>query len=302
MRRKAQPYDWGKTQKFSQDQRKFLERVFKQFADYLTTKLAPLLQTRVDVEYEGAKLRPYGTFLQGLYEPITIILMRIDPQFKGLVVIDFPLSFALIDRCLGGRGQPIEEVRYFTEIEVAILERVVMRFTESYQESWTEVKEIKPQYLEMQFNPQTVHIMKPSDPVVCISFGVKVGQAQGPVYIILPFEYLQSILPKANFEEFMLTRSSSSQVSPSVAPLFAKNLEQARVPVSVELGSTELMFSELAVLEVGDFIKLDQEITKPLRVKVNDRFKFMGRPGISESKLSVQITKVLQEGEEDFDV
>jgi flagellar motor switch protein FliM len=69
----------------------------------------------------------------------------------------------------------------------------------------------------------------------------------------------------------------------------------------VELGSTELSFGDLLVLEEGDFIKLDQAITEPLRIKVNDRTKFLGRPGLRERKVSVQITKVLQEGDENFD-
>ena len=98
-----------------------------------------------------------------------------------------------------------------------------------------------------------------------------------------------------------LIRVHPGQASPTVAPLFAKNLEQAKVPVSVELGSTELLFQELAVLEVGDFIKLDQEITKPLKIKVNDRVKFLGRPGVRESRIAIQLIKVLQEGDEEFE-
>jgi len=301
IRKKAVPYQWGQTAKFSADQKKFLERVFTQFAENVTTKMAPLLQTRVNITYDNAKLRPYSTFIQSLYEPIALLILRMDPETKGLIVIDFPLSFALIDRCLGGSGQSLEEIRYFTDIEIAVLERVVVRLIESYQEALSEIRECKPQYLEMQFNPQTVHIVKPSETMVCVTFDVQVIQASGPIYVIIPFEYLKSVLPKSNFEEFMLTRSSPSQVSPSVAPLFVKNLDAAKVPVSVELGSTELPFGELAILEVGDFIKLDQEITEPLKVKVNDRIKFLGRPGVRERKMSVQITKVLQEGDEELD-
>jgi len=300
-RRLAQPYDWGKTAKFSQDHKKFLERIFKQFTDYVTTKMAPLLQARVSIEYRNIKLRPYASFIQSLYEPITMVIMRVDPEHRGLMVFDFTLSFALIDKCLGGKGQPLDELRYPTEIEQAVLERVTARLISSYQEAWTEVKETKPQYLETQFNPQMVHIAKPSDTMVCVSFDLRLGQAQGPFYIVLPYEYLKTVLPKANFEEFMLTRSTQAQVSPSVAPLFAKNLEQAKVPVSVELGATELLFQELAVLEPNDIIVLSQEIMKPLKVKVNERTKFLGRPGVYNNKLSVQITKVLQEGDEEFE-
>ncbi|MFP4498640.1 MAG: flagellar motor switch protein FliM, partial [Vulcanimicrobiota bacterium] len=236
-----------------------------------------------------------------VYEPTTMIIMKIDPENKGLISLDFPLSFAFIDRCLGGKGEPLEDIRYFTEIETAVLERINQRLIESYQEAWSEIKEFKPQYMEMQFNPQTVHIVKPSDMMVCANFEVRLFQAQGPLQIVMPFEFLKNILPKANFEEFMLTRTSQAQASPSVAPLFAKNLERAKVPVVVELGNTELLFGELAVLEVGDCIKLDQEIARMLKIKINDRVKFLGRPGVKDNKIAVQVTRVLQEGDEEFE-
>jgi len=301
LRKKAAPYEWGKTERFSADQKKFLDRLFKQFAENVTTRLAPLLQTRVSMEYQNARLRPYSVFIQSLYEPITLITIRMDPETRGLLVLDFPLSFALIDRCLGGSGQPLEEIRYFTEIETAVLERVVSRLMDGYQEAWTEIKECKPQYQQMDFNPQTVHIAKPSDTMVCVSFDIHMGQSSGPVYVVIPFEYLKAVIPKGSFEEFMLTRTSPPQTGPSIAPLFAKNLDAATVPLAVELGSTELSFGDLLVLEEGDFIKLDQSITEPLRIKVNERTKFLGRPGLRERKVSVQITKVLQEGDDNFD-
>jgi flagellar motor switch protein FliM len=300
-KRKAQPYDWGKTAKLTQDQKKFLERVFKQYADYVTTKMASILQTRITLEFQSIKLRPYSNFTQSLYEPITMIVTRMDPEYQGLIVIDFPLSFALLDRCLGGKGEPLDEIRYFTEIETAIFERITSKLIESYQESWNEIKECKPQFAGMEFNPQTVHILKPSDMMVCIYFDVRLSHTQGPLYVALPFDYLKNILPKANFEEFMLTRTSQPQVTPTVAPLFAKNIEQAKVPVSIDLGASELLFQDLLILEVGDLIILDQEISKALRIKVNDKVKFLGFPGVRNNKLAAQITKVLQEGDEEFE-
>jgi flagellar motor switch protein FliM len=301
LRKKAAPYEWGKTERFSQDQKKFLDRLFKQFAENVTQRMAPLLQTRVSMEYQNARLRPYSVFIQSLYEPITLITIRMDPETRGLLVLDFPLSFALIDRCLGGAGMPLEEIRYFTEIEIAVLERVVSRLMDGYQEAWGEIRECKPQYQQMEFNPQTVHVAKPSDTMVCVSFDIHMGQTSGPVYVVIPFEYLKAVIPRGSFEEFMLTRTNPPQSGPSIAPLFAKNLDAATVPLAVELGSTELSFGDLLVLEEGDFIKLDQAITEPLRIKVNDRTKFLGRPGLRERKVSVQITKVLQEGDENFD-
>jgi len=59
------------------------------------------------------------------------------------------------------------------------------------------------------------------------------------------------------------------------------------------------MFQDLLDLEVGDCIKLDTVVTDPMKLKVNNKTKFLGRPGIKDNKMSIQITKVLAEGDED---
>jgi flagellar motor switch protein FliM len=257
------------------------------------TKIAPLIQTRFTLEYQSAKLRPYGNFIQSLYEPIVLIINRMDPEHQGLLVVDFPLSFALIDRCLGGKGEPLDEFDILQILKQLFLNGYLRKLMESYQEAWSEVKECKPHFMCIEFNPQMVHIVKPSDLMVCITFEARVSQTQGPLYVALPYDYLKSVLPKANFEEFMLTRNTQTSTFADPGALFAKNLEQAKVPVSIELGSTELMFQDLITLEVGDFMKLDHELTKPLKIKVNEKVKFLGRPGVRDNKLSIQVTKVL---------
>lgn len=300
---RADPYDFKQAEKFSQDQQKFLERIFNQFAENVVSMLAPLLQTKIQVELLHLRQRQYHAYLNSLQDPTTLIVFKIDPETKGFYAVDFDLSFALLDRLMGGKGQPLEEVRYFTDLEKAVIQKPLMKFLEGYGEAWREIQNFKLQFDSMEFNPLAVHIASPSEMMVVVTFQSQFAQAQGNIEVVVPFRHLRNIIPRASFEEFMLTRTTQTgSQAPAALPLFAKNLEAARVPISVELGKSEVMFQDLLSIEIGDRIKLEMDIKEPLRIKVNEKTKFLGYPGQTpDGKMAIRITKVLAEGDEEFE-
>jgi flagellar motor switch protein FliM len=297
-------YDFRKTDKFTADQTRFLEKVFVSFRDSVTTHLAPLLQTKFHMDLVSINTRAYHSYLNSLPDPTPLLVFRLEADIQGFLDVDFDLAFALFDRLMGGKGQPPrDEVRpFFTDLEKAVLQRPLTKMLEAYGEAWKEVKQIRAQFVGLEFNPMAVHVAPPSETMVVITFQCEVAAAQGLVNVVLPFRYLRDNIPRASFDEFMLAREAAPKEAQAAAPIFAKNLEGARVPVSVCLGRAELLFQELLSLEVGDVIRLDTEIHEPLRVRVNERTKFLGHPGTNkEGRLACKITQVLQEGDELFD-
>ena len=300
----ASSYDFRRTEKFSGDQTKFLEKVFVAFSEAVITHLAPLLQAKFQMELLTITPRSYHSYLNSLPDPTPIMIFRLEPEVQGFIDIDFNLAFALFERLMGGKGQPPrDEMRpYFTDLEKAVLQKPLSRILDAYGESWKDVKVVKAQFAGLEFNPMAVHIASPSELMVVIPFQAEIASAGGLINVCLPFRYLRDCIPKASFDEFMLSRETSGpQSGQPVAPIFAKNLEGAKVPVAVTLGRAELVFQELMSIEVGDTIRLDTEIRQPLRVKVNKRTKFLGHPGIKDGKLACKVSRVLQEGDEEFD-
>ena len=294
-------YDFGRKEKFTHDQGKFLEKIFSRFGENVVAQVAPVLQAKVTVHLVSVKQSRYHHYLNSLSDPITILIFRINPETRGIIALDYALSFGLLDKLMGGRGKPIDEMRPFTDLEKPVLQRLLLRFIDAYAESWREVLELKPQFDGMEFSPLSVQAASPSDTMVIANYQVTMAATRGFVELCLPFNYLKEVVPKASFDDFLLTRSSASAQPQAVAPYFAKNIEAARVPVSVELGRAEVLFQDLLMIEPGDFIRLDTEYDKPLRIKVNDRTKFLGRPGLKDKKLAIQITKVLTEEDEEFE-
>ena len=301
----ASTYDFRQTEKFSTDQNRFLEKLFVGFAEGVVTQLAPLLQTRFAMELISVKSRSYQSYLGNLPEPTPMIVFRLDAETQAFIDIDFDLSFAVFERLLGGKGlPPREESRgYLTDLEKSILKRPFSKILLAYGLAWKEFKEVDPQWAAFELNPNAVHICPPSETMVVTTFQVDMGQSQGLINLVIPFRYLKVSIPRSSFDEFVLSRQTTVGVNPgaSITPLFATKIGTAKVPVSVSLGRAELLFRELLGIEVGDTIRLDSEIREPLRIKVNGRTKFLGSPGIKDGKLAARISKVLDDGDEDYD-
>lgn len=296
-------YDFKRSERLSNDQERFVRQIFSSFSENIIVHLASMLQARVQLELISIKQRSYQSFINSLPDPTTIFVFRIDPETRGLICLDFSLSFALLDKLMGGKGVPLEEVRYFTDLEKAVIQKPLAKILEGYQTAWKDVKDLALQFMEMEFNPLAVHIVGPSEMMVIVNFQAYIAQARGSIDLCLPFRHLKENVPRTSFDEFLLQRTRQTNVAPqqTVTPIFAKGIEAARVPVVVELGRSELVFQELLYLEVGDCIKLDVEVTSPLKVMINEKTKFLGRPGVKDGKMSVQITKVIAEGDEEFE-
>ncbi|MBQ7567376.1 hypothetical protein IJT17_01055, partial [bacterium] len=68
----AASYDFRKTEKFSGEQSKFLERVFVAFSEAVITNLAPTLKSKFNLELLTIGPRSYHSYLNSLPETTPI--------------------------------------------------------------------------------------------------------------------------------------------------------------------------------------------------------------------------------------
>ena len=67
----------------------------------------------------------YQEFTNALSNPVLLGIVDFSP-LEGSIIIELAqnLGYAIVDRMLGGEGNPLEKSRDFTEIELAIIERI----------------------------------------------------------------------------------------------------------------------------------------------------------------------------------
>ena len=87
----------------------------------------------------------FSEFTNSLSNPVILGIVDFQP-LNGDIIIELAsnLGFAMIDRMLGGQGQPLDKARDFSEIEMIILEKLMVVCMQLMREPWKNVIDINP--------------------------------------------------------------------------------------------------------------------------------------------------------------
>ena len=299
--KKVKVYDFKRPDKFSKDQIRTLYMLHENFARLLNTYLSTHLRTMVNVEVASVEQLTYQEFIQSLTNPSVIGVVAV-PPLKGNIIMEINtgISFSIIDRVLGGKGENTIKPRVLTEIEIAIMRRVIDRALDQLKEVWTNVVRFEPKLEATEDNPQFVQIVPPSDMVVIITLQMKVGDVEGFMNICMPNLVLEPVMSKLT-TTFWVASSVSREDNPEQVEVLKRRIEKTYVPFIVELGEINISIREFLTLGFGDVLQLDTKVKDELRCKVGTHTKFYCRPGTSGKRSAVQITRVAPEGDEDTD-
>jgi len=296
--KKIKVYDFKRPDKFSKDQIRTLQMLHDSFGRLLTTSLSGQLRTMVQIQVVSVEQLTYEEFVRSIPTLTTLAIFNISPlEGNGILEMGFNITFPIIDRLLGGPGYAPNKARELTDIEEIIMGKIINRVLDNLQEAWTNVVDIKPSLKNIETNPQFVQIVPANDMVALITFNTVIGKNEGIMTICLPYIVLEPILSKLRAHYwFASTRKESNAEHLN---LIKKKIEKAKIPVIAELGGAVIPIQELLQLQVGDVIPLDAPLEKELDVKIGTRTKFKARPGLIGSKLSLQVTSIVEEGEDE---
>lgn len=297
--RKVKVYDFKRPDKFSKDQIRTLYMLHENFARLLNTYLSAHLRALVHINVASVDQLTYEEFIRSLPNPSVISIFQMKP-LKGNAILEMNpnIIFAIIDRMFGGLGLPPAKARPLTDIEEAIVKRMINKALESFQEAWKQVVAIEPRFEVIETNPQFTQIVPPNDMVVIITLQAQIGQAEGLINICIPYLVLEPIMSKLT-TTFWVASSISKHSSDENISALQKKLETTFIPLVTELGRATVSVHELIDLSVGDVLQLETKVDDDLSILIGHREKFKCRPGIANNKLAIQVTKIVTEGDDD---
>ncbi len=296
--RKIKVYDFKRPDKFSKDQIRTLYMLHENFARLLNTYLSAHLRALVHINVASVDQLTYEEFIRSLPNPSVIGIFNMRP-LKGNVILELNpnIVFSIIDRLFGGPGLPPAKPRALTDIEEAIVRRVINKALEAFQEAWKQVVVIEPRLDAIETNPQFTQIVPPNDMVVIITLQTKIGQVEGLINICIPYLVLEPIMSKLT-TTFWVASSISKQDNPEHILALQKKLEKTLIPMVVELGQITVKVQELLELAVGDVLQLETRVDNDLSIIVGHKEKFRCKPGVSGKKVAVQISQIITEGDD----
>ena len=287
-------YDFARPAKFSKEHLRTLEIIFEHYGRLLSTNLPVYLRKAIQVEVMNSEAVSYSEFSNALSNPVLLGIINFAP-LKGNIILEIAsnLGYAMVDRMLGGEGEPLEKTREFSEIELLIIERILTVCVNLLHEPWENVVDIHPRLERIETNSQFAQIISPSETIAIVTINIKIGDVEGLMNVCLPYLTLEDIMDKLNTKYWYSTMQDKDeqQYVDAIETLISK----APIPMKAVLGNSTISVSDFSGLQVGDIIRLDTKVNQELDVFVGNIKKFTALPGSSGDKYAVRITSVIRE-------
>lgn len=289
-------YDFSRPTKFSKEHLRTLEIIFEHYGRLISTNLPVYLRKNVQVAVASSETLMFSEFSNALSNPVILGIVNFAP-LNGSIIIDLAtsLGYAILDRMLGGTGVPLEKTREFSEIELAILQKVLVMFTQLLRDPWKNVIDISPVLSRLETNSQFAQVIAPNDMIAIVTLNVKIGDVEGLVNFCLPFFTLEDVMDKLNTKYWFSTMQENHDEN--YEELIETMVRKVDVPIKAVLGKSIISVSDFLNLQVGDCIRLDSKVENDMDVYVGNIKKFTALPGANKDSYAVRITSVLREEE-----
>lgn len=293
--RKIKIYDFKRPDKFSKEQIRTVSIMHETFARLTTTALSAQLRSMVHVHVASVDQLTYEEFIRSIPNPTTLGIINMDP-LKGSAVleIDPAVTFTIIDRLFGGKGEGVKVSRDLSDIEQSVMEGIIVRILGNLREAWSQVIDLRPRLGQIETNPQFAQIVPPTEMVVLVTLETKVGEVEGMMNFCIPYLTIEPIISKLS-AQYMYSSVRSGATTENLN-ILRERISTIDVPVVAEVGSMNLTVREVLQLRAGDVIRLPNvSVGDSMVLKVGNREKFLCRPGIVRNKVAVQIVRKLED-------
>ena len=262
-------YDFNRPAKFSKDHLRTLEIIFEHYGRLLSTSLPAYLRKNVQLEVINAEATIYQEFTNSLSNPVLLGIVDFAP-LNGNIIIEMAdkIGYTIVDRMLGGVGVPLEKAREFSEIELAIIEKIFTVCVNLLREPWTNVVELEAKLKRIETNSQFAQIISPSETSAVVTMNMRIGNVEGMMNICMPYEVLEPVIDKLNTKYWY---STIKDMDKSANREFIEvAIARARIPVKAELGRSTISVKDFVNIQKGDIIKLNTRVDDELSVFVGN--------------------------------
>lgn len=272
--KKVKIYDFKRPDKFSKDQIRTLQMMHETFARLATTGLSAQLRALVSVHVASVDQLTYEEFIRSIPNPTTLAVINMDPlRGSAILEIDPSISFTIIDRLFGGKGEQAKISRELSEIEMSVMEGIIVRILGNMRESWSTVIDLRPRLGNIETNPQFAQVVPPNDMVVLITLETKIGEVEGMTNLCIPYITIEPIINKLS-AQYWYSSIRKGELDENRA-VIQERLDQVAIPLIAEVGSVDVSINDFMNLSIGDVVKLENTSTRSeMIVKVGERKKF----------------------------
>ncbi|MBD3823967.1 MAG: flagellar motor switch protein FliM [Epsilonproteobacteria bacterium] len=284
-------YDFKRPNRVSKEQLRAFRGVHDKMARSLASQISSIMRSIVEIQLHSVDQMTYGEFLMSLPNPTSFNVFSMKPlEGSGVIEINPSIAFPMLDRLLGGKGEPFEASREFSDIELSLFETILRVMMSTLKEAWGPVMDIYPSIESKESSPNVVQIVAQNEIVVMVVMEIIIGHSSGMMNICYPVISLEPVLPKLASRDLMLNETSSKKSRNTELQVL---LGGAQVNVEANLGVAELTLRDILDLKVDDVIRLSSPADDIVTVAIDGKERFRGEIGLRRFRKSIQIKQII---------
>lgn len=273
-------YDFRRPTTLAREHSRVLELAFETFARQWATQLTAKVRVLSQVACQSVAMQTYDEYAASLPATTAMVLCELDGVApKG--VIQFPTVAALswVNAMLGGTGNPVDAERTFTQIEHALVRRLMDDALEDLRYSLGSLLSAPIAVDAIQYNSQFAQAAATAELMIVATFELRVGENVAQATLALPAAVL---LPQ-------LGETNPTSSADDARELLDAQLAHVPVDVSLRLTPARVKPSVVLGLAVGDLLPIPHPQHRPFDLAVGGHPVAGAALGSSGSRLACVI-------------
>jgi flagellar motor switch protein FliM len=293
VKNRIEPYDFRSPVLLSAGDLRKLRLEHEAFLVSLAARLSIHLRLEFALKLAQLETRPYQKFVQSLAEPCHLTLFKVEP-LRGICILEMPprLGFAIIDRLMGGPGQPSATPRDLSEVEMALLDQALQLILSEWCGHWSKFQELRPTLLGHENTGRFLQTSAPEAVMLAVSIEARMGDCSEQIQIGFPYTTLEPLVRALSSK--LKTGAEGVPHPPTQArPKWKREFDDLLMSVNATGPGIKLTARQLAKLKVGDVIPLPSDFANAVRLRLAGTPRFLGRLGTSEQHWAIELTALL---------
>ncbi len=296
----ARAYDFRTANKFPKEQIKTLNIVFETFSQLISNRMSAIMRTTSESTLLSVEEITFNEFSNSLPSPVILTILEMPPLESSLIFQISPeTAYMIINRLLGGSNRNLDYGKQFTEIELALIDRVLRQIVGSFDEAWEKVLSVRTQIDRIETSSQFAQIVALNEPVAVATIDMRIGDESGLISVCIPHAAVEPVAAKLNTRAWFSGGKEQKLITVH-SDVIENKLAHSKITMTAYFEDTPATVSDVVSLQVGDVIRLNHPLTDPLTIKLQHITKFRAEVGASDSKYAVRITDIIK-GEDNDD-
>ena len=266
-----------------------LEVVFDRLVRMMSTSLRNFTSDNVEVSLDNILSLRFGDYLNSIPLPAMLAVFKAEEWDNfGLLTIDSPLIYSIVDVLLGGRRGTAAmriEGRPYTTIERNLVEGMIHVVLSDLSAAFDPLSPVTFRFDRLETNPRFATISRPSNAAIVAKLRIDMEDRGGRLELLLPYATLEPVR-ELLLQMFMGEKFGRDSIWETH---LAEELWLTDVELEAVLDEQPMMLRDVLKMERGSFLPLNATPSSKITLRCGEVEMFTGRMGRKSNNMAVKV-------------